>query len=107
MDRHGRWVALVGLLLLVGSVPSPAAEFKSAKEAIEKGTALWDKGELDNAIAALTEAIRLDPKNYTAHLGRGRAYFSKSDYTKAIKDFTDAIQLNPKLTKAYLGRAAA
>ena len=55
-----------------------------------------DKGDLDAAIAALTEAIRLDPRNSQAHFHRGIAHEQAGEHDKAVKDYTEAIQLNPK-----------
>jgi cytochrome c-type biogenesis protein CcmH/NrfG len=38
----------------------------TAAEAVQKGKSLFDKGEYDSAIAAYTEAIRLDPTSADA-----------------------------------------
>ena len=105
MKNHKRWtVVLLGLLL---AVPSLAAEFKSAKEAIEKGTALLDKGNYDKAIAAFSEAIRLDPKDARAYYNRARAFGLKGDPNKAITDSDEAIRLDPKFANAFYNRACA
>ncbi len=70
-----------------------------------RGRAYLTKGNLGNAIADCTEAIRLDPKNAVAYLFRGTAYAATrttgSDYDKAIADFTEAIRLDPKNAYAY------
>ena len=105
MNIRKCWVVvLLGLLL---AVPSLAAEFKSAKEAIDKGTALLDKGEYDKAIAAFSEVIWFEPKNAEAYNGRGRAYERTGDLDKAILDFTQAILLVPSFVEALTNRGNA
>ncbi len=64
-------------------------------------------GEWERAIADLTEAIRLEPENAKAYVGRGWAYEGKGDYPKCIDDCTDAIRLDPKLAEAYNYRGIA
>ena len=88
MNIRKCWTGLLlGFLL---TVPSMAAEFKSAKEAIEKGTALLDKGEYDKAIAAFDEAIRFNPRYATVYVARSRAYRLKGDRGKAHADWKEA-----------------
>ena len=64
-------------------------------------------GELDEAIAECSEAIRLNPKDATAYWTRGDAYTKKGDYDTAIADYTEAIRLDPQNALAYGGRAFA
>jgi RNA polymerase sigma factor (sigma-70 family) len=74
-----------------------------------RGTARLD-GLMDpkEAIADLTEAIRLDPKDSEAYYQRGRARATTAGETdKAIADFTQAIKLDPKNDRAYLERGEA
>ena len=63
---------------------------------------------MTNAIADLTEAIRLSPKNPgpRAHflvLSVARAYEEKGDHDKAIADATEAIRLISAARPPYLG----
>jgi Flp pilus assembly protein TadD len=66
-----------------------------AKAYAERGAAHLNKGDIDQAIADYTEAIRLDPYDAEAYNGRGFAYGSKGEYDRAIADYTEAIRLNP------------
>jgi tetratricopeptide (TPR) repeat protein len=61
-------------------------------------SALKDK-DYDQAIAYFTAALRADPKNARAFLGRGAAYFTMEDYDRAIKGYTEALRLNPQSPK--------
>jgi Caspase domain/Tetratricopeptide repeat len=61
--------------------------------------------DYDEAIADLTEAIRLDPSNSTYLSNRGRAYNAKKEYDRAILDLNESIRLNPANSLPYWNRA--
>jgi tetratricopeptide (TPR) repeat protein len=96
-------LALLGLSLSAAF----GAESDPAREAVEKGVSYSDKGDLDSAIAAFTEAIRLDAKYAEAYGNRGAAYGTKGEFDKALADFMEAIRLNPKYAEAYWARGLA
>jgi hypothetical protein len=76
----------------------------------ERGLALLQSGDYDDAISVLGEAIRIDPRDAKAHLYRGRAYQNRNgagDLDAAIADFSTAIELAPKDPEAYYSRAIA
>ena len=51
-------------------------------EATKQGDLLRDKGDLEGAIAAYTEAIRLHPQNAQPYSNRGQAYLRKGEFRK-------------------------
>jgi tetratricopeptide (TPR) repeat protein len=53
------------------------------------------------AIRDCTEALRLDPRNYTAHTTRGMGYAYEGEYEEAIQDYTAALRLNAQYSPAY------
>jgi len=55
-------------------------------EVMKQGNLLRDQGDFDGAIAAYTEAIRLNPQDAQPYSGRGRAYLRKDELDKAIAD---------------------
>ena len=59
------------------------------------------------AIAAHSEAIRLEPNNAMAYSNRGNAFDDKKDYVHAIADFDAAIKLDPRYATAFYNRANA
>jgi tetratricopeptide (TPR) repeat protein len=79
-----------------------------AQEAYQKGDALWTGTGFSDpraAIAAFTEAIRLDSNYAAAYARRGRAYTDLEDYQKALADINHALRLDPNLVFGYVGRA--
>ena len=112
------WAALGGALGLRGSFLSikdlllRAVEMERRALALDSelgdahnwlGSALLGLGRVDEAIAAIKEAIRLDPENGMAHQGLARAYWvGKGDFASAIPEFQRSIELNPEAGYSYL-----
>jgi eukaryotic-like serine/threonine-protein kinase len=71
------------------------------------GIALYDKRDLNGAITAFNEAVRLDPKFVLPHQNLGNVLFNMNEVDAAIAAYKDAIRLNPKLAAAHdnLGNA--
>ena len=67
------------------------------------GAALLNLGQVDEAIAAINDGIRVDPENGQAYQSLGRAYWvGKGDFASAIPAFRKAIKLNPEAGYSYL-----
>jgi len=74
---------------------------RKAAESQEKAKVLYDYDQrvikyfnernFDGAIAALNDALRIDPNNVIGYYKRGQAYYEKMDYEKSISDYTNAI----------------
>jgi len=69
-----------------------------------RGTAYMIKGDNDQAIKDLDEAVRLNPSDADAFFSRGGAYFKKGEYDRAMADYDQASWLNPDHLGAYVGR---
>ncbi|HEV8060990.1 MAG TPA: protein kinase [Gemmataceae bacterium] len=67
--------------------------------------ALQGKGDLDGALAAFQESIRLDGKNPRPHAGLGSVYYDKKDLERAKSEFEEAARLGPTfgMPHRYLG----
>lgn len=72
-----------------------------------RGKAHYLKGEFDRAIADLTSAITLNPKEAIAYYNRGNAYADMLQVDRAIADYTQAIALNPSDAGTYTNRGRA
>jgi tetratricopeptide (TPR) repeat protein len=59
----------------------------------------------DDAIADYDEAIRLDPKNIVAYIGRGHVKRKWGELEEAILDYDQAIKIDPKEGVAYGAKA--
>jgi tetratricopeptide (TPR) repeat protein len=94
-------------------IPKPAVDAVSGKSAVSaaeldrQGRALTEAGKLQEAIAVLSEAIRLKPDFAKAYNARGYAYLRKKDYVRALDDFSEAVRLDPSYTNASQNRAVA
>lgn len=67
------------------------------------GSSLLDLGHVDEALAEIGEAIRLEPDNGQARQTRARAlWIGKGDFAAAIPEFERSIELNPEYGYSYL-----
>ena len=71
----------------------------------ERGKKLLNEGDVDSAVSSYTEAIRLDPNNAQAYVGRASGYFRQRRFDDAIADDTEAIRLDPNASDVYGDRA--
>ena len=85
----------------------PAAAIGSATKAFERGESFASRVDFDSAIAAYSEAVRLNPNYADAFHKRGYAYAELGALDLAMADWTEAIRLNPKLARAYYNRGVA
>lgn len=70
-----------------------------------RGDSYLNTGEIDNALADLSEAIRIDPRSAMAFSCRGDAWYEKNEIERAMEDFSKAVQLDPDLADAFNGHA--
>ncbi len=60
-----------------------------------KGLIHLGKGEHAKAIAAYSEAIKLEPKYSFSYVGRGDVYLAQGDLKRALADYDTAARLDP------------
>lgn len=74
-----------------------------------RGSAYYDKGEYDIAIADFNDALRMGASGDVGivYHNRGNAWRSKGEYAKAIADYDMAIKQGPKSAFSYQNRGAS
>ncbi|TPP53953.1 TPR repeat family protein [Leishmania donovani] len=80
------------------------------QRAKDKGNALFQSGHLQEAVAAYTVGIDLDPASATTHVlyaNRAMCYLKLGQWTAAEKDATTCVHMNTGYAKAYYRRAVA
>jgi Flp pilus assembly protein TadD len=80
-------------------VPQVPPHVAKAKHLRDRARSLFDRDLYGEAIAALDEAIRLNPQDAHAFLLRGNAYALKRDHARAEADWAVAARLDPGLAK--------
>ena len=90
-----RWMQGVVLFLSVLVLFSGHGLAMDGGHYFREGTRLLKQAKPDQAVASLTEAIRLEPDSVAAYTNRGLAYFELKKYAKAKQDFFTALQLSP------------
>ncbi|KAH9579898.1 STI1 domain [Trypanosoma melophagium] len=73
----------------------------SAEEIKDKGNELMGMAKYNEAIAAYTKAIEIEPTNHIFFANRAAAHTHLKDYRSAIIDCERAIAINPNYSKAY------
>ena len=74
---------------------------------MERGQLLYDKGQVDEAIAQWRKAVRLAPKAAKAYHLLGVALRKRGDQTQAIAAFREALRLEPDNATAHVHLARA
>jgi serine/threonine protein kinase/cytochrome c-type biogenesis protein CcmH/NrfG len=69
--------------------------------------ALVELGRYDEAVKALIEVIKLNPKSVEGYFNLGKALLHKRSYDQAIANFREAIRLRPTYVEAHFGLANA
>ena len=71
------------------------------------GIALADRGEVDAAIQAYQEALRVWPKSATAHVNLGAALAGQGKFEEAISHYAEALRLKPDYALARINWSKA
>jgi Flp pilus assembly protein TadD len=71
----------------------------------QSGEAHFQNGRCKEAVADLTEAVRLDPGNARAYCLRGIVHERMEKVDEAVADYSQAVKLKSDYAKAYCNRA--
>src|SRR5262249_29702359 len=97
-------VVLMVASMSIGVISASAETPQAAKNAEAKGETALKRGDVEAAIASLSEAIKIDQKYVLAYTNRGFAYENASQPDKGRADMDEAARLNPKSTAAHYRR---
>lgn len=89
-----------------GQVISEEDERKS-KQLFLDGDKFYNRKKYDEAIKSYTEAIELNPKDYSFFNNRGVTFHARGELENAIADYTKAVELEPNHFSSYNNRGAA
>jgi Tfp pilus assembly protein PilF len=71
------------------------------------GIALADRGDVEAAIQAYDEALRIWPKSATAHVNLGAALANQGKFGEAVNHYSEALRLKPGYTLARINWSKA
>jgi len=102
------WLVVYTLLLLVpvNAHAQRRITTRGADQHYQTGMLLLEGQKLDQAIAELSLATKLNPGFAAAHNALGIALARKGEINEAGESFRRAIQINPRLYEAHLGLAS-
>lgn len=100
---------VAAVLLAVMLLTACASGASKAADKIELGQKYLTELNYTEAVASFTEAIRLDPDNIQAYMGRAEAYLALGEYEKALEDYRFVCEKTEEMpyTRAlsYIGQA--
>jgi tetratricopeptide (TPR) repeat protein len=94
------WYLIIMLALML---PYPAAA-QNVQALVDRGIENSQKGNYDQALQDLDQALKAKPKDAAILTFRGVVYYAKGQADRAIQDFDEAIQADPKFGRAYYQR---
>jgi tetratricopeptide (TPR) repeat protein len=74
---------------------------------LDQALQLAASGQMDEAIALLTQTIRLSPRLWQALQYRAELYLRQQSYDAALRDLDEAIRLAPEEPHLYILRGQA
>ena len=80
---------------------------QSTKDALDQGKKLRQEGKLDEAIASLNLALKLDPNYYLAYQQLGDIFFKQGKLNQAISSYHQALKINPQVALIHYNLAEA
>lgn len=69
------------------------------------GSALFERGQLDEALAHDERAVELEPASATAHYNLGGVFREKGNLNEAVAQFKKAVELQPNYSTAHYNLA--
>jgi len=90
-----------GATLYAQTQKAPPIPAGTAEDYFNRGNQFRQEGDLEQAIADYTSAIKAYSKHAKAYYNRANCYAKLNKLNEAIADYTKAVEINPKYTEAY------
>ena len=74
---------------------------------VYRGLAYWQLGQIDRALEDDEQAIRLNPSNIGAFVGRARVHAEQGQFDRVIEDCNRVVQIDPKNVVGFAVRGFA
>src|SRR2546423_1250590 len=81
-----------------------ANDAKSANEFLKRGDDAFDGGNCNQAIAAYSRALALNPNYAEAYNNRAYTYMRMHSYASALQDLDQALRIRPDYIHALMNR---
>jgi tetratricopeptide (TPR) repeat protein len=84
--------------------PSGAIEFSKdprVEQSMQAGEAAFARRDFDQALKNYSQALELEPSNYSAALFSGNTYDRQNNFARAAEWYQRAIQIDPNIETAY------
>jgi protein O-mannosyl-transferase len=82
---------------------SPSRHAKPRQELLDKGVEYLDNAQINNAIEAFQEVIRLDPAKPEGYIGLAMVHEKRKEWAKALEMYEKVLEINPNDTSAKEG----
>ena len=101
--RRGFLPAFVALVLLQTQFTT-AAEKPSLDELLTQAKAAFTKGDREEGLRLVTQAVQTNPKNPRAYFARAWFYEGNHEAVKALADYNELLKLDPSIAEAWTHR---
>lgn len=98
---EGNWEKSWNVYKTLFDISAAHVEINQLQAAIRKGISAYHLDKMEDAISALTFALKKDTTNWEAANYLGQAFYKNSIYDKSIFCLKRAHDLNPSLTSVY------
>ena len=95
------WASLGAVILLTGCVNMNKGIPTRVSSPLNDGVSLYTRGDMEGAIQANEQAIRLQPKSSKAHYNLGLIFLQQGQIPKAIDEFQQAIRFDSTFASAH------
>jgi tetratricopeptide (TPR) repeat protein len=86
-------------------IKTSSSSEKASSKLLFQGQTKFEQGDYQGAISAYTQAIKFEPQNIDAYIGRGNAHSYLNNFPLAIQDYTKVISFSSQFPVAYMNRA--